>query len=412
MPPNRTRRTARSPVPLALWRLALALIGPCATLTASAQDAPPSFTQRALAATNESTSVGMVPAGTRHPGWTGWFQDAWDGSMRILKDGDPGLLLPLVTYHAPYAYPNRHQENEYPWGAGFVSSIVDEKDNERFVYAMAISDSHYDLQPTVGYGWIARWPLAAGLKWGIGYTAFLTARADAKYIPFPAVLPLGSIGNDAFTLYGSWVPTQDVFFLFARFTLRETRGGAPLAGAEAGLPLGTGDARFRPNLLYATGAWVKVDASGIDTVASESSWAPLIGYRHFISPALAFDVSAARSHHTLDLNGARLGSFDFIPVTFTAQYHFPSFHGLRMYVGAGVAYNQITRQDMPGYSLSTASLSPVVQAGASVPITDALMLTAGLSSNFPRNQLAQGGTNLGTVKLAPATFSLGLGYAF
>jgi outer membrane protein W len=54
----------------------------------------------------------------------------------------------------------------------------------------------------------------------------------------------------------------------------------------------------------------------------------------------------------------------------------------------------------------------VLQAGASYAITDALVLTAGLSVNFMRNQLEQNGTNLGTVQLTPLGFSIGLGLAF
>jgi outer membrane protein W len=83
-----------------------------------------------------------------------------------------------------------------------------------------------------------------------------------------------------------------------------------------------------------------------------------------------------------------------------------------MYAGLGAAYNIVNEEDMPGYDLSGSSVSPVLQAGFTYAITNALMLTGGLSANFTRNQLAQGGVNQGTVQLSPVTFSLGLGYAF
>jgi outer membrane protein W len=390
---------------------ALALAAP-----ALAQQAEPSWTQRALAATNDSTPVGLLPRGERSPGFGGWFADAWEGSKRIFRDGRSDLLLPMFAWHPAYKYPNRHDQNSYPWGAGVARTLFDDKDNERLVYALAFSDSHYDFQPMVGYGWIARWPLGAGLKGGLGYTVFVTARSDANYIPFPAILPLASIGTDRFTLYGSWIPSTDVIFLFSRIALPfgepgpgpDPRGTSSPAGGARSAAQG----RAGANLLYAAAAWVDTNASGIDTVASGNSSAPLLGYRRFLSERLALDLSVARSNISLDLNGARLGTFDMTPVTVAAQYHFPAYRGLRMYAGLGVAYTRMSSIEMPGYTLSGTTIGPVAQAGFSYALADSLVLTGGLTAGFPRNQLGQDGTNLGTVQLSPATFSLGLGFAF
>lgn len=380
-----------------------------------AQEPEPGWWQRSLSAANESTAVGLVPKGERQEGWKGWFADSWEGSKRIFNEGHSDLLLPLFALHPAYAYPNRFDQNHYPWGAGVARTLIDEKDNERIVYALGFSDSHYDFQLMAGYGWVARWPLGAGLKWGLGYTAFVAVRSDANYIPFPGVLPLASIGTDRVMVYGSWIPFSDVLFLFARISLpyNNERGPAPGTGVPAGfgLPMAEGG-RTRPNLIYGAAAYVNTDASGINSVASGNSWAPVAGYRHLFTESLALDVSVARSKHSLDLNGQRLGNFELIPVTVAAQYHLPSFQGFRMYAGLGAAYNIVNEEDMPGYDLSGPSVNPVLQAGFTYAITNALMLTGGLSANFTRNQLAQGGVNQGTVQLSPVTFSLGLGYAF
>jgi outer membrane protein W len=265
----------------------------------------------------------------------------------------------------------------------------------------------------VGYAWLARWLIGGGFKVGLGYTVAVTARADANYVPFPAVLPLASLGSDRLSFYTVWVPTTEVLFFFARISL-PFKESAPVPNGEAGAwPLGpAAGGRFRANLLYGAIARVDPDASGIDSAIAGHSSAPLAGYRHFVSDTLAFDLSVTRSDHWLDLSGARLGTFDMIPVSLTAQYHLPSHRGLRMYAGAGVSYTWLTNQDLPGYSLSGGSVSPVLQAGAAYPLTDALVLNGGLSVNFARHRLTQDGTTLGTVKLSPVTFSLGLGYAF
>jgi outer membrane protein W len=410
-PFRRALRCFRPRGTVAALAVALGLLGPAA----SGQGAEPSWTERALQATNETTSVGLIPAGERQPGWQGWFSDAWEGSKRIFRDGRSDLLLPLYSWHPAFAYPNRFDQNHYSYGAGIARTLIDEKDNERIVYALAFSDSHYDLQVMAGYGWMARWPLFAGLKGGLGYTVFVTARSDANYIPFPAILPLAGIGTDRVMFYGSWIPFSDVLFFFARISLPfDDRGPMPEAGKVAaagpGAPAG---GRFRANVVYGAAAYLNTDASGIDGVAGDNAWAPLVGYRRFFTERLALDLSVSRSDTlSLDLNSTRLGTFELMPVTVAAQYHLPDYHGVRLYAGLGAAYTRLTDQQMPGYSLSTSSISPLLQAGFSYHVTEALLLTGGLAVNFARNRLEQNGTNLGTVQLSPVSFSLGVGYAF
>jgi len=412
-PPRRGRPSLLTR-PLGTAR-ALLLALAVAAGTASAQQSQPSWTSRALDALNGTTPVGLLAPGERHAGWRGWFGDFWEGSKRNFGQGDAGLMLPFYTFHPAYKYPNRHDNNNYPFGVGYVRTLIDDKDNERLVFALAFSDSHYDIQPMLGWAWLARWPLFGSVKGGLGYTAFVTARADANYFPFPAILPLASIGTDRVTFYGTWIPTTEVLFFFARITLPQNGSSSPVEGAGSGGPLGAGPARdgsLRTNLLYAGGGFVNVDASGIDSVAAGDSWAPLAGYRHFFTDRLAMDIAASRSSHTLDLNNVRLGNFDLVPVTVTAQYHVPIYRGFRMYAGAGIAYSRITGQDMPGYSLSQDSFSPVLQAGANLRLTDAMVLTGGMTVNFPRHQLYKDGELQGTVKVSPVTFGLAIGYAF
>lgn len=393
---------------------ALALAALLVAAPAMAQDEGPSAFARALGAFNDTTPVGLLAPGERHPGWKGWFSDFWEGSQRNYKGGDAGLLLPLFAFHPAYKYPNRFGQNSYPYGIGYARTVIDGKDNERIVYALAFSDSHYNFQPMVGWAWLARWPIAGGIKGGLGYTAFVGARSDANYIPFPAILPVASIGTDRATLYGTWIPSTDVLFFFARITLPQNDGTPPVPGARPVGPFGTvaRDGTARMNLLYAGGGWVNSNASGIDTVASGNSWAPLAGYRRFVTDRLAVDVSVSRSTLSLDLNNARLGNLDLVPLAVTAQYHVPIYQGFRMYAGAGIAYNRITQQEMPGYSLSNDGFSPVLQAGANFSLTDAVVLTGGMTVNFVRNQLYQDGALQGTVKLSPVTFGLAVGYSF
>lgn len=379
------------------------VLGVAIAVPVGAQPVEPTWTQRALSAINASSPVGMVPAEQRRSGISGWFGDAWEGGKRILRDGRTDFLLPMYSWHPAFAYPNRDAQNHYSWGAGVARTLIDERDNERIVYALAFSDSHYDLQVTAGYGWLARWPLFAGLKGGLGYTVFVAARSDANYIPFPGILPIAGIGTDRVMFYGSWIPFSDVLFVFARISLPVGEAGTALFEAAGGA---------RRNLIYGAGAYVNTDASGIDTVSSGNGSAPMLGYRRYLSDSVALDVSAWRANFTLDWNGARLGSFDFTPVTFALQYHLPSYRGLRMYAGLGAAYNRVSNPQMPGYALERTHFAPVVQAGVDFAVSESVVITAGLGANFSRNRLTQNGAGLGTVQLSPVAFSLGIGLAF
>ncbi len=392
----------------------LACTGGLLASSATAQTTEGSSSERFWRAVNETTSVGLVPPAERRDGWKGWFADAWDGSKRIFRDGHTDLLLPLNTFHPAYKYPNRDDQNHYPWGGGIARTWIDERDNERLVYAMAFSDSHYDFQPLAGYAWIARWPLFAGLKGGLGYTVFVSMRADAKYIPFPAILPLASVGTDRFTVYGTWIPTTDVLFFFARISLPYGDGGpTPAGGAAATSPPGADRSPGqRPNLIYAAAAYTNTDAGGIDTVSSDNSTSAVFGFRRFLTDDIAFDLSATRTKHKLDYAGSTIGSFEQSPVTLAAQYYLPAYRSLRLFAGIGVTYTRINGQDLPGYALEGSSISPAVQAGATFTLTDSLLLTGGLTATFPRNELTQDGAGRGTLTLSPVIFHLGLGWSF
>ncbi|SBP87988.1 Lipid A palmitoyltransferase PagP (fragment) [Thiomonas delicata] len=66
------------------------------------------------------------------------------------------------------------------------------------------------------------------LKFGAGYTAGITSRADIfENIPFPIALPLLSVGYGRFTIYGTFIPrinstlnNGNVAFFFAGYAFQ------------------------------------------------------------------------------------------------------------------------------------------------------------------------------------------------
>jgi opacity protein-like surface antigen len=369
-----------------------------------AQETSPSFWSAALSAINDTTPAGLKPRAERASGW-GWFADQWESGKALAAGGQMNLFLPAYTHHPPAQFDNYQQQNAYPFGGGIASYLVDAKDNERMLYALAFSDSHYNIQPLVGYAWVARWPVLRDIKAGIGYTAFITARNDAMWLPFPAVLPLLSLGTDAASLYAVYIPTQNVTFAFLRLS-----GNAIDLGPTPGTTDG-GDRRR--NLLYAGYGYVNADpAEEIPGMAGTNGGGPVIGYRRFLTERFAAELSFERSGHDLSFPQQPLGSFRRNAYTLAAQYHFPVAQRVQLYGGLGVAYERVSQQQFADASLESSSIGPVIQAGFSLDLTSLWTLTGGIRTGFPRHELTVSGAPAGTVLLAPVTFSLGLGARF
>ena len=119
----------------------------------------------------------------------GFFADQADGVLRVMNEGKTSLILPVYTNHPRWDYDNRHEENGYPWGGGIARSVIDERGNERMVYAIAFSDSHYSVEPFKGYAWLGRWDMGNDFHLGAGYLLGLTFREDYYWYPIPAPLP-------------------------------------------------------------------------------------------------------------------------------------------------------------------------------------------------------------------------------
>lgn len=373
------------------------------TTSATAQDSGPSWWSRALTAINDTTPAGLKPQSERADGWA-WFGDQWNSGKTLTRKGSANLLLPAITTHPAGTYDNHYRQNDYPYGAGVGSYFIDERDNERIVFAMAFSDSHYNIEPLAGYAWIARWPiLSSSLKAGIGYTAFLTARNDTLWLPVPGVLPLVSLGTDEASVYITHVVTQNVTFIFLRVA-PDAFGSGTSPGARDGADL-------RRNLIFAGYGHVNADASGIDGASVSNGAGPVLGYRRYLSNGLALEVSAERSDHDLYLPGAGNGSFRRDAYSLAAQYHFPVARRVQLYAGIGVAYERVTQQQFDNASLGD-SWGPVVQGGATVDLTSVLSLTGGIRTGFPRYPTTINGQPGGSVLVAPVTFSLALAARF
>jgi palmitoyl transferase len=164
--------------------------------------------------------------------WVGWdwLTHTCNQAARAFHEGDNQLYLTGLAHHGrgTYTAEKLQEFNEDAWGLGFGREVVDERDNSHEIYAMAFSDSHAKPQYTLGYGWLARWPMTENSRFGLGFTAFLALRSDycGYFCPVPAILPLASLQYRKVSLMASYLPrlpgnegNGDVLFVFGKISL-------------------------------------------------------------------------------------------------------------------------------------------------------------------------------------------------
>jgi lipid IVA palmitoyltransferase len=147
---------------------------------------------------------------------TSFFDNAKVHVNAIIDQGDWELYVPLYTYHMPYAYsPEKiSQYTEIPLGIGLGKGHYNKNNNWEGIYGMAFKDSHGIYQYMAGYAWIPNWNLSSNGNWkiGAGATVFMMSRQDINnYIPFPGLLPVGSLSYKNASLQTAFVPGGDGF---------------------------------------------------------------------------------------------------------------------------------------------------------------------------------------------------------
>ncbi|OZI62166.1 lipid IV(A) palmitoyltransferase PagP [Bordetella genomosp. 11] len=154
-----------------------------------------------------------------------WAQSACARLDQIWNQGSDELYLSGYAWHnrAAYSADKIKSFREESWGGGWGKGIYDEDGDWQGLYGMAFLDSHGHVEPIAGYGYQKIGRVGQNWRFGIGYTAFLTARQDIfHYIPFPGILPLASVGYDKATFYATYIPggkgNGNVLFMFGKWT--------------------------------------------------------------------------------------------------------------------------------------------------------------------------------------------------
>lgn len=146
-----------------------------------------------------------------------------------------------------------------------------------------------------------------------------------------------------------------------------------------------------------------------------NKWMPELDISYFFDKNVALElVLTVPQKHTLrsSVLNAEVGTLKHLPPALLAQYHFP-LSGFKPYVGAGINYTQFSSVNLlPGVDIKRSSWGPALQVGVDIPLTGNMYLNVDVKKVYIRTNVSVAGANLGTFKIDPVLFGVGLGWRF
>jgi outer membrane protein len=161
------------------------------------------------------------------------------------------------------------------------------------------------------------------------------------------------------------------------------------------------------------------DDSGLD-LSINNKIIPEVDFSYFFSPNLAAElVLTYPQRHDIRSGGTRIGSLKHLPPTLTLQYHFTGLGGYRPYLGAGVNYTRFSNVEFDpavvaalNPSIKKNSWGAALQAGVDVPFGNGWVFNVDVKKLQIGTDVYSAGTKVGTFKVDPVLFGIGVGKRF
>ena len=169
---------------------------------------------------------------------------------------------------------------------------------------------------------------------------------------------------------------------------------------------------------------VRVRAVNIDTANKDNTGLnlslsnktiPEVDVSYFFTPNIAAElILTYPQKHNLYSNGVQIGTLKHLPPTLTAQYHFTDLGAFKPYVGAGINYTRFSSVDLsvPGASIKNNSWGSALQVGMDYALDQNWSLNVDLKKVYMKTDVRLAGNKIGTCKVDPVLFGVGLGYRF
>jgi outer membrane protein len=193
--------------------------------------------------------------------------------------------------------------------------------------------------------------------------------------------------------------------------------GVALMAVAGTAQAAAGDIVLRARALYLDPANEGTDTAAAISLSSKYIWE--IDASYFVTNNVALELIATTPQkHTVYLNGSPVGTLRHLPPTLTAQYHFaPTNPTIRPYVGLGVNYTHLSAVNVSvggnKVTLDNKSWGLAYNVGADFPINDKLSVNVDFKKIDLQTEATLAGTGkIGTVKVNPVLFGVGIGYKF
>ena len=155
------------------------------------------------------------------------------------------------------------------------------------------------------------------------------------------------------------------------------------------------------------------DSTGLNMSVNDK-WLPEVDITYFFNKNIAAElILTVPQRHTLSAGGTAIGSLKHLPPSLLVQYHFTDAPGFKPYVGAGVNYTRFSSIRLPaGVDVDRNSFGGALQLGVDIPVAKDVYLNFDVKKVYIKTDVSAAGNKIGTFKVDPVLFGIGLGWRF
>ena len=155
------------------------------------------------------------------------------------------------------------------------------------------------------------------------------------------------------------------------------------------------------------------DSTGLNLSVNDK-WLPEVDITYFFNKNIAAElILTVPQRHTLSAGGTAIGSLKHLPPSLLVQYHFTDAPGFKSYVGAGVNYTRFSSIRLPaGVDVDRNSFGGALQLGVDIPVAKDVYLNFDVKKVYIKTDVSAAGNKIGTFKVDPVLFGIGLGWRF
>ena len=144
---------------------------------------------------------------------------------------------------------------------------------------------------------------------------------------------------------------------------------------------------------------------------------PELDFTYMITNNIGAELILATARHEVTSDLGSLGKINHLPPTLTLQYHFNPEGQIRPYVGAGINYTRFYNNDLhlpdgTKVNVDKNSWGGALQVGTDIAVNKDWFVNLDVKKIYIKTDVSAAGTDLGTLKINPWVFGIGVGTKF